>query len=77
MDNVQIGLYYSDKDDQIDDMKLFSADQCQSGVPHCTSGDGFVQIMAASAQFLTLNLVPADLSKGPMAATVNYRLINK
>jgi len=42
MENVQIGLYYNDKDDQTDDMKLFSAEQCQEGVPHCTAGDGFV-----------------------------------
>ena len=58
MENVQIGLYYGDKDNQIIDLKVFDQYHCQSTVPHCTSGNGFVQILAAHSNFLALSLIP-------------------
>ena len=42
MENVLIGLYYGDKDDNIVDLKVFKPSECQVQVPHCTAGNGYV-----------------------------------
>ena len=76
MDNVKIGLYYGNKDNQVVDLKIFTPAECQTLIPHCSAGDGFVQILTASAHFMALNLIPADTTKESMKATVSYRLIN-
>ena len=60
-DNVLIGMYYGDKDSKVVDMKLFSPADCQSKIPHCTAGEGFIQILTASAHFMALNLIPKDI----------------
>jgi len=42
MDNVLIGLYYGDKNKRTVDMKVFTPAECQTKIPHCSVGDGFV-----------------------------------